>query len=452
MLLNGREMSLYSRLFARTVAPAHDLLRGRRQVQYGRFLAESQWWSQAEVAEFQWRELRRLVEHAFLTIPYYQRKYAAAGIRLEDIQSPADYARLPILTREEINDHREELRSTAYRKRLISHATGGSSGTPTRFYISIESYDWRTACTQRAYGWSGYQQGERTLHLWGAPIGRPPRLQAWKSSLYAAVRRDLFFNTFSQSAALWERVYSAALRFRPRFVIAYVSSLEQFARYLLERNLKLSGVRAAISAAEAVCAHHKDLCRQALGAPLFNVYGSREFRCIASECEQQQGLHINSENILVETALPPQEGPSEILITDLHNYGMPFLRYAIGDVGQLESAPCPCGRGLPRLRSVEGRVLDMLRTADGRLVPGEFFPHLLKEFPEIAEFQVEQTSLTRILISVVLRQPLAESSRALIFAETKRVFGEDAGMELRRVDSIPPRPSGKRRVTIGLPG
>src|SRR5436305_75 len=83
-----------------------------------------------------------------------------------------------------------------------------------------------------------------------------------------------------------------------------------------------------------------------------------------------------------------QDGPSEILVTDLHNYGMPFIRYRIGDLGVLRTTGrCACGRGLPKLHSIEGRTLDILRTRNGRVVPGELFPHVMKDIPEIEEFQ-----------------------------------------------------------------
>jgi phenylacetate-CoA ligase len=171
---------------------------------------------------------------------------------------------------------------------------------------------------------------------------------------------------------------------------------------------------------------------------------------IAAECECRDGLHVNAENVVVETQGRPDDGPSEVLVTDLHNYGMPFVRYEIGDLGTLAGTPCRCGRGLPRLASIEGRVLDALRTIDGRTVPGEFFPHLLKEIPELAQYQVEQTSISRIVISAVLRTPLSECSQLLLRREVDKVFGSKTVCEVRPVSQVPRLKSGKRRVTVGM--
>jgi phenylacetate-CoA ligase len=169
---------------------------------------------------------------------------------------------------------------------------------------------------------------------------------------------------------------------------------------------------------------------------------------IAAECRERRGLHIHAENLVVEA--PGQSGSSEILVTDLHNFGMPFVRYATGDLGTLSEGRCPCGRGLPLLESLEGRVLDMLRTADGRMVPGEFFPHLLKDVPELAHYRVEQNRPDRIVILAVLHRPLSDRSQALLRNEIGKVFGSSTGWEVRHVTEIPQLTSGKRRVTVGM--
>jgi phenylacetate-CoA ligase len=383
-------------------------------------------------------------------VPFYQKKYGGAGINIKDIQTRADFAMLPPLTREEVNKYSDELKSIAFGGNLLPHATGGSSGVPTRFFITYESFDWRTAVSSRAYSWSGCNLGERTLYLWGAPVGHVPRLRAFKKSLYEFLRHERVINTFAQNAELWRSIYFTALRFRPQLIVGYVSSLEQFCQFLLNNNLKLHPIRAVIAAAEPVFQPVRELVANALGAELFNTYGSREFMSIAAECEFHNGLHLNVENLLVELETPSTE-PSEILITDLHNYGMPFIRYRIGDLGILAgSAPCKCGRGLPRIHSIEGRTLDVLRTRTGRVVPGELFPHIMKDIPEVGEFQAQQVNLDEIILLVVVRRPLSQKSRLLLESEFYKAFGSDVKITVKEVSEIPLRPSGKRRVTVGL--
>jgi phenylacetate-CoA ligase len=444
-------VTIFSSVLESALIPAYYGLKGRKYATYRGFLEESQWWSSEQTRQFQWQAVQRLLEHAFRTVPYYRKKYAAAGIDVRDIHTFIDFAKLPPLSRAEVNSHRDELCSEIITSKLVHHTTGGSSGVPTRFVITMDSYDWRCAASDRAYSWSGHRLGQRTLYLWAAPVGKISRIKSKKVAAHRMLRRELHVPTFTQTPELWRQTLKRALQFRPRFIVGYASSIEQFASFLISEKLTLQGIRAVISAAEPVYEKARQLVMQAFGAPLFNSYGSREFMSIAAECDQHHGLHINAENILVETELPSSECPSELLITDLHNFGMPFIRYRIGDVGALDDSMCSCGRGLPLIRSLEGRVLDVLRTPSGRVVHGIFFGHLFKDFHEIREFQVQQNSLHEIAVYVVLNSQMLDSSQRLIQQEIARVFGSDVRVVVNPVAAIPRLPSGKRRVTVGLP-
>jgi phenylacetate-CoA ligase len=443
---------MYPSLLSSVLLPAYDRARGRTHVERRTFMDRSQWWTSERIREFQWAELKKLLAHVFASVPYLREKYCAAGIALEDLRGWDDFRRLPPLTRTEVNAHGPELCSTAYKGKLLPYNTSGSSGVPTFFYRTYESYDWRLAAKDRAYSWTGWRPGVRSLHLWGSPVGTMPRFRALKTRAYAAVHRQLFVNTFTQSEELWNDVYSRALKFRPVLIVGYVSSLEAFAAYLLHTKRTIPGVMYAIAAAEPLFDDARRRIEEGLGVPLFNTYGAREFMSIAAECTCRNGLHVHAENLVVETRDQDPGEPSPLLITDLHNWGMPFVRYENGDLGRMADTPCPCGRGLPRLASVDGRLLDALRTADGRVVPGEFMAALLQNVPEVAQFRVEQTSVDRLVISAVMHRPLSQRSETLLDTEIAKAFGQGTVCELQPVAHIPKLSSGKRRVTIGMGG
>ena len=443
-------MTAYSRLLEGALIPLYYRARGRAYPLRRSFLESSQWWSSRQISDFQWQEASLLLDLAFEKVPYYQEKYKAAGIRREDIRSIGDFRQLPPLSREELNENRERLRPVGHTGKVFAHATGGSSGVPARFYVGMGSYDWRSAATARAYAWAGAATGEKTLYLWGAPIGTPSAFKRTKTDLYRLMRRELVFSTFLQTAELWQRIYESAHGFRPTAVVGYVSSLEQFCHFLIDHNLRLNEINGVIAAAEPVFAPTRELVARALGAPLFNTYGSREFMSIGAGCDRHEGLHVHAENLIVETEADTNQSPSELLITDLHNDGMLFIRYRIGDVGWFSDAPCSCGRGLPLLKNVEGRTLELLRAPDGRIVPGELIPHLMKDIKEVREFQAEQKRLDLIVISVVLSGSLSEHSQTLLRSELAKAFGAGVHVEILPVESIPRRQSGKRQVTIGL--
>src|SRR5439155_17577982 len=109
---------------------------------------------------------------------------------------------------------------------------------------------------------------------------------------------------------------------------------------------------------------------------------------------------------------------------------------------------CSCGRGLPLLRNVVGRRLDVLRTPDGRLIPGEFFPHLMKDYPAIKRFQVAQERPDQVQLRVVLKGDWSEASQRSLEHEVRSVFGSMVRFDLLLVDDIPLTAAGKHRVVV----
>ena len=152
------------------------------------------------------------------------------------------------------------------------------------------------------------------------------------------------------------------------------------------------------------------------------------------------------ENLLVEVlddeGRPTPDGEEgNLVVTDLYNEGMPFVRYVTGDRATAGWSMCSCGRGLPLLTKVIGRRLDMLETPDGRQIPGEFFPHLVKEFPAVRQFQVVQTEPDRIELRVVLSNDWREEDRRRLADEVEAVVGPAVRFDFVPVDDIPDRKS-----------
>jgi phenylacetate-CoA ligase len=434
---------------AQSLIPAVKTLRGRSYSKRVSFLSKSQWWSPDELREFQWRELQVLLKIALDSVPFYRKKYA--GIRLEDIRTWDDFTRLPILTRQEVQQHLQDLCSTSYTGKLQMHSTGGSSGQPVRFYRSIESYDWRTAATARVYAWSGLNPSESSLHLWGAPVGTPPWSARLKTSIHDWVRNQRIMPTFLQSESVWREIHSYALKRKPKYLLGYVSSLISFARFIESFSLPRPHFVSIVAAAETLSERQRMYLESTFGAPVFNTYGSREFMSIGGECEKHEGLHVNAENVVVETSGGELSGAFPILVSDLHNHATIFLRYAIGDLGTLSARSCSCGRGLPMLDRVVGRQNEMLRLSDGREVSSIFFRHTLKEIGEILEYQVVQLSPSHVVLKVVALPRLSEGGRALIDREFKKVLG-DAQFSIEVVNEIDKSRSGKNPLFVSVVG
>ena len=210
------------------------------------------------------------------------------------------------------------------------------------------------------------------------------------------------------------------------------------------------------SSAETLQPFMRELIEEVFGCKVYDFYGSREVGAIAGECSHGK-MHIFSFNNLVEVVdfsgnpvAPGEEG--RVIITTLHNYSMPLIRYDIGDTARLGEAPCSCGSPLPVIEEITGRITDHFLTRDGGLVHGEYFSHLFYFKRWVAEFQVVQEDFDLIKIYFVKNLNFTPPSQDIEDIEKKirLVMGEDCKIEWIEVKVIPPTPQGKRLFTRSL--
>ncbi|GAB2555273.1 phenylacetate--CoA ligase family protein [Rhodanobacter koreensis] len=445
--------SWYEPAFRRVLYPVYETgLRRRRTLAYLNEYQRNQWLAPEQIAALQWRRLKLLLEHCQREVPYYRQRWRELGITVAGIRNLDDYARLPLLTKADIRNHFDELKADSWRERLLYKATGGSTGEPMRFGYTRESNDRRTAVMWRGYDWAGSRMGRRTLFLWGGAVGEPTRSHQFKDRLYNAVFARRVLNSFHMTEANMAEYADAIDSYRPDIIVAYVGPLLRLAQWLVASGRKIWRPQAIIGAAEALHEFQRQTIEQAFGCPAYNTYGCREFMLIASECEQRHGLHVNADHLVVELR-KPQNAPmdaqaGEVVITDLFNYGMPFVRYANGDMATASAARCSCGRGLPLLDRVDGRVLDTIRTPAGHVLPGEFFPHMLKDVNGLERFQLVQRRLDRLDLAIVRGAGFDDASLAYIRREVAKVLGGSVELHCHFVDDIPLTRSGKLRVTV----
>lgn len=447
-------MNLYEDLFRQFLYPFYEgVLRRRGTLKYLAEYERTQWLSAEEIAALQWSRLKRLVEHCWREVPYYQRQWKALGFNPSDMRSRADFELLPVIGKSEVRANFEDLHASSMRGRMLYKTTGGSTGEPMRFGYTRESYERRVAVMWRGYGWAGARMGRRTLYLWGGALGEPGWLESIKERFYHRIFNRRMFNAFGMDDSRMREFADAIRRFRPAIIVGYAGPLYHFAQWIGRTGGRVPVPVSVLSAAEALEDYQRETIESAFGCPVYNTYGCREFMLIASQCADCGNLHVNADHLFVELGDRATNGrgaeAGEVVITDLHNWGMPLLRYRNGDLAT--PAPVPahrCARGLPILGKVVGRKLDMLRTRNGRTLPGEFFPHLLKDVAGVRRFQVIQERLDLLVMLVVAGPEFGAEQEAGIRRELARVLGPSMELVIRRVDDIPLTPGGKLRVTI----
>jgi phenylacetate-CoA ligase len=444
---------IYESAFKRVLFPLYEGgMRRRRTLDYLREYEASQWLDGERIAALQWTKLKRLIEHCWREVPYYRRRWKELGITPEDIRSPHDYAQLPTLDKGEIRACFDELHANSWRGKLLYKTTGGSTGEPMRFGYTRESYERRIAAMWRGYAWAGARMGRRTLYLWGQTIGSPLRSQAIKDRIYHSAFNRRMLNAFLMSESRMAEYADAIDAYRAEVIVGYAGPLLRMAEWLLATGRRVHRPESVLSAAEALHEAQREIIERAFGCPVFNTYGCREVMLVASQCDRRDGLHLSADHLCVELAdlrsSAGGEAIGEVVLTDLHNEGMPLLRYRNGDLATAGATGCACGRGLPKLQRIDGRKLDTLRTPAGHLLPGEFIVYAFLGIPSVKRYQVVQRELQAIDVQVVPDAGFDESVADRIRRELAKAVGDSVAIRLHPVEQIAASASGKFRVAI----
>jgi phenylacetate-CoA ligase len=443
---------LQSEFIRRALYPAMERRWHPFAKRYFRELRRYEFASPETIEAFQHARLRALLEHASAQVPYYRNLFETSGIRPQDLVSPRKFARVPVLTKAILQEKRDELIAQNRKNgEGLPNASGGSTGKPVQFFQDAEYWDWAYAHQWFVESWWGIRPGDSTASCWGAD--RDIADWTWKERLWAAIAQRRVCNAFSLTATEMERFAKMLMAWQPRFVIGYASALEMFSRFLLERPELRIRPRAVKTTADVLSQQQRNLIEKAFGCSVYDFYGSREVNNLAAECPGHQGLHVNALTRYIEVvdddgnALPPGL-PGRILVTDLTNYFMPFIRYEIEDIGSWKGKPCTCGRPFPLLEQIWGRTSDFLVTPQGKMIHGECVTHLFYDLPEVAQFQLEQKALGEIHVSFTLRPGVEGNPVERLRARLRDALGANIDFVIHRVGKIDRPPSGKHRFTV----
>ena len=198
--------------------------------------------------------------------------------------------------------------------------------------------------------------------------------------------------------------------------------------------------------------HYRKSIEKQFKGKIFDGYGG-ESTPISFECEEHDGYHLCEEDVYVEFLKENQPVASgemgKIVVTNLNNQVMPFIRYDIGDIGTPSEDSCPCGRGLSLMKSIEGRDTDLIITPGGNIVVVHFFTILFEYIEGVDQFQVIQEKLDVISVKIVKNSRFADKDLAFIIQQIKLKVGENVRVHVDFVDSIPGYGNaGKRRFVI----
>ncbi len=394
--------------------------------------------------------LGNLLIHSEAKVPYYRDLFKRIGLRAADIRTAADFARIPILTKDIIRAEGDRmLREDVPKSSLRPHFSGGSTGVPLAFFREQIYMDRSDAGMYRNLIQCGWQPGEMVAFFWGFNE-KHAVMSSFEFELRQQIRRFYQFDPFQSGPEDMDRWIQKWKTLKPSVVLGYASTVARFARHAEERGERLTPVKGVYTTAEKLYAPQRTQIQRVFNSPVFDSYGSSEVQNIATECRQGK-MHINADFVMIEShpdTKPGESGP--FILTSLWNYAMPFIRYRNEDAGTLSTEKCSCGNRFPLMRLEISRVGDSFVFPGQKVVHGEYFTHLMYGSEGVDSFQFHQTSLESITLWIVpgagSEAGRKESIRKAV-AEVERLAPGAVKVEVKETAQIPLSRAGKHSFT-----
>lgn len=408
-------------------------------------LAQSERWPRAQLHAMQWQRLSKVLRHAWDVIPFWRARLSAAGYDPALPLAEEQFARIPLLTRQDVQQLGESLHSPVPpgHGRVHRAETSGSTGRPATFLSSdIEQVHWH-AFTLRDHLWhrrdlSGKLAAIRYSRETGSAAGWGPSTDGIVDTGPRAVLR---IDTPVDEQVAW------LLQERPACLLSHASNIAALAHAFLRAGLALPGLREVRSVSETVRPELHELVHAAWNVKLVDMYTAREVGYIALQCPEHAHYHVQEENLLLEvldeSGEPSAPGqPGRVVVTALHKFAMPLIRYDIGDYA-VPGEACGCGRGLRVLREVLGRSRNMLKLPDGtqRWPLCDLVGH--PEMPGILQYQYLQRDLQRIEVRLVVGTDYSRQREASLVEIIRGRLGAPFEIDFSYVDAIGRSAGGK---------
>ncbi len=416
------------------------------------FLRSSERWSRDEIEHWQIDKLKKIITHAFDSVPGYQQLYRESGVTPGDINALSDIRRLPFVSKELLRDNIDDFTSRAVPQwKRLYRTTGGSTGIPFGFYLMQEDIEREMAFLHSAWSRAGWKLGEASALLRGAFIGSERDFYEYDPFL-----KDLKLSVYYMTEKTYQTYRHKLLKVRPRHLQAYPSAATLFADLVIRNGDEGKFTfRLLLLGSENLYDLQKERILSAFpGARIFSWYGHAEQILFAPMCEHSERLHLDPfygfAEILGDDNNEVAEGETgELVGTSFWSMATPFIRYRTMDLAQKGGLSCPeCGRQYRLLDSIQGRLQELIVTKSGRYISMTAINMHSDVFDNVKQFQFHQKEAGKVTFNIVRKPTYGEGDTKKIHSELMKKLGSDMELDIRFVDAIEVPKSGKFRFLI----
>lgn len=424
-----------------------------KDYQHYSFLKESQYWSQEQLRQYQFDKLCELWEHAVNHVPYYRN--IAEKNNLRNLSNWDDFHRIPVLTKRIVRENFKLLQADNIpANRFLPNSTSGSTGSNFHFYSDANSFSFQRALTLRKFDMMGLSYPScRKLIVWGASFDVKKATETLWDRTKLFLHNSKIISEYDLSEEGMDKIIKMISKYSPDAFQSYPSILMHLAHYIEKNNLNVF-IPVVHTGGEKLYVEQREIIEKAFHCKLYDFYGARDMPMVGMSCSESNKIHVFQEQVVFEVLDGDNNvvdnGEGDIVLTDLNNFVMPFIRYQIGDRARIcsSSNKCSCGRNLQQIDEILGRKFDILTFTNGKSVGGTFWTLLLRSVPGIMDFQVVQEERDVLRINYIADGILSDQDQQKLIEQIKKYCGNNVVTVFDAITKLPVTKAGKRQFVI----
>ncbi|MBC2717010.1 MAG: phenylacetate--CoA ligase family protein [Desulfobacteraceae bacterium] len=396
-----------------------------------------QWLSQHDLKALQNAKIQQLICHTYENVPYYRNIFQREGITPKDILTVDDLPKIPVSTKADIRELTSEqiISHHANLNNCHTQTTSGSSGIPLKIYWDNHAINTFYSTSARAHQMLSTSILDTILSI--GPTYYPSGTMIQK----LGICRIEIFSPFNSLSAQVEKIND----YKPDILLCYPSVLKSLHHYIQTNGYSVHQPRMVIISGEFLDDKTSMDAKDIFGSRPFQFYGAWEMGRIGNTCRHNNGLHLN-EDVIIPEFIPADQQYGEkaywLVLTNLHNYTMPFIRYQVGDIVRLIDEPCDCNRNFRRINMLDARGSDIVHLPDGNKVSSLYLNAIISKFSTVSQFKFIQKSRDRLCVLLVDSREISKDLMSEAIAEIDDVL-PGITTEIQQVEYIAPGPNGK---------
>ncbi len=399
-----------------------------------------------QLEQIQLRKFQMLVAYAYDNVPYYRSLFDLSGFAPSELKTIDDAVRIPVTSKLKLRSlNKDEILAKGIESDMcIEDVTSGSTGIPLHVYFTKKDYIIRSLIFIRTFMETGYKLTDRQAIVCDTRFVTNKKRWFQRMGImrkgYIPVQLDL------------EKQLKIMRDFNPDYIHGYPLSISLIAEEMIRRGIDDIRPRMVCTGAELVSKRTRDTINNAFGVDMRDTYATIESGLIAWECPAHEGYHINIDSVVLEflkdgrAALPGESG--KVVVTNLHSFAMPIIRYELGDICIPSDGVCSCGNDLPLMKIIEGRVDDMVCTPAGKVVSPNSITNAMEAVEGVRQFRVIQENEETLLVKLVKGKGYTLETPRITSRILNELVGEDVKVEVEIVSEIPRELTGKIRAVI----